>query len=74
MKCVAVNGEQTGNNVQDYITSLRKNTGRAGEVFQWEREENPIENCKKPSPSTEMKVFQWPSQYFSRASIFPKTG
>jgi hypothetical protein len=60
--------------VKKDIQSLRKNTGRAGEVFQWESEENPIENCKNPSPSTEMKVFQWPSQYFSRASFFPKTG
>jgi hypothetical protein len=44
------------------------------EKFSSGKEENPFENCKKPSPSTEMKVFQWPSQYFSRASIFPKTG
>jgi hypothetical protein len=41
-----------------YITRVRNNSGRAGEVFQWEREENPIENCEKPSPSTEMKVFE----------------
>jgi hypothetical protein len=29
--------------------------------------------AKNPPLRPEMKVFQWPSQYFSRASIFPKT-
>jgi hypothetical protein len=40
------------------LTRVRNNSGRAGEVFRWEREENPIENCGKPPPSTEMKVFE----------------
>jgi hypothetical protein len=29
-------------------TRVRNNSGPAGEVSQWEREENPIKNCKKP--------------------------
>jgi hypothetical protein len=41
-----------------WFARVRNNSGRAGEVFQWEREENPVENCEKPSPSTEMKVFE----------------
>jgi hypothetical protein len=53
-----------------YITRVRNNSGRAGEVFQWEKEENPIENCEKPFPSTEMKVFE---VFFSgRTRIIPK--
>jgi hypothetical protein len=48
---------------------VRNNFGPAGEVSQWEREENPIKNCEKTSPPAEMKVFKVFS--VARPELFP---
>jgi hypothetical protein len=37
---------------------VRNNSGPAGEVSRWEREENRIENCEKTFPPAKMKVFK----------------